>query len=788
MVSPLDRKLLRELFRMKGQAVAILLLVACGVASFVGSLSTYQSLHFSQQDYYQRYRFADVFAHLERAPEGLHTRIAAIEGVAKVDTRVVEDVILDVEDLAEPATGRLVSLPSSGRADLNAIHLRKGRLFDPNATDEVLVSEGFAKAHGLDPGATVTAIVNGRKQAMRVVGWALSPEYVYAIREGDTFPDDKRFGVFWMNRDALAPAFDMDGAFNDVSIELMRGSSEEKVIERLDQILKPYGGLGAHGQYHQVSNRYLSDEIQSLEATGVIVPPIFLGVAAFLLHVVLSRLVSTQREQIATLKALGYSNFAVGLHYAKLVLLISVAGVVIGTALGAWVGRAMTEVYTQFFHFPSLRYMLSTDVVAWSALVSVGSAIAGVFGAVRKAVKLPPAEAMRPTAPAKFRRTLIDRIGVERLLSPASRMIVRNLSRRPFRTLLSSLGIAFALAIVIVGWFFMDSMEHLMAVSFDFAYRDDVTVTFTHPRPARALRELEHMPGVQYAEPFRVVATKVHAGHRERQTALFGLPHDARLRRLLDADLQEHEVPKEGVLLTDKLAEVLHVQPGDPLRVELLEGPRTTRDIPVAGVVDEPIGMSAYASLPKTHDLMNEQGSISGAYLVVDSARIDELCRALKKVPSVASVGLHEAMVESFEKTSKEYLSLFSFVLVGFAVVIVVGVVYNSGRIALAERERELASLRVMGFTKTEISLILLGELAVQVVLSIPLGFALGYGMAAFISRAFDSELYRLPLVVERSTYVFAVEVLLVSAVATALVVRRKLDRLDLIEVLKTRE
>ncbi|MFW5739993.1 MAG: ABC transporter permease, partial [Myxococcota bacterium] len=314
-MSPLDRKLLRDLLRMKGQALAILLLVACGVASYVGSLSTYHSLHASQQDYYERYDFADVFAHLERAPESLRSRIESMEGVAEVSTRVVEDVTLDVEDLTEPATGRLVSLPPDGEPALNDIHIRKGRLFSPNATDEVLVSEGFAKAHGFEPGSTITAVLNGRKQSLRVVGWALSPEYVYAMRQGETFPDDKRFGVLWMNRGALAPAFDMEAAFNDLSIGLMRDASKERVIERLDTMLEPYGGLGAYGRYHQVSNRYLSDEIQSLEATGVIVPPIFLGVAAFLLNVVLSRLVSTQREQVATLKALGYTNLSIGLHY-----------------------------------------------------------------------------------------------------------------------------------------------------------------------------------------------------------------------------------------------------------------------------------------------------------------------------------------------------------------------------------------------------------------------------------------------------------------------------------------
>ena len=788
MVSQLDRKLLRDLLRMKGQSLAILLLVACGVASYVGSISTFKSLLHSQSSYYREFRFADVFAQLERAPEDLASRVASLPGVDRVETRVVEDVTLNIEGLTEPATGRLISLPPSGDAALNAVYLRRGRMFDPVAKREVLVSEGFALANGLEPGSTVTAVVNGRRQQLRVVGLALSPEYVYPIKAGDTMPDDKRFGVLWMSRDALAPAFEMQGAFNDLTLQLARGSSEASVIEGVDRLLEPYGGRGAFGRFHQVSNRYLSDEIQSLEATGVIVPVIFLGVAAFLLNVVLSRLISTQREQIATLKALGYSSLDVGFHYAKLVLIIASLGVVLGTLLGAWVGRSMTEMYTQFFRFPSLNYHLGNEVIATATVVSLVSALAGVGSAVSKAVKLPPAEAMRPAAPAKFRKTFLERIGVHRVLSPAGRMILRNLGRRPGRTLLSSLGIAFAVAIVIVGWFFMDSMNQIMVVSFDFAYRDDVTVTFTHPRPERAIRELEHMPGVLRAEPFRAVAVKVRAGHRERQIGLFGLPPEGRLRRLLDSNLREKRVPDDGLLLTNKLAEVLHVVPGDSLRVEVLEGARPAREMTVVGVVDEPIGVFVYASLNTTRQLMGESTSVSGALLSVDEAQLVPLCARLKSVPAVAGVTLHDAMVESFESTSKEYLQFFSFILVAFAVVIVVGVVYNSGRIALAERERELASLRVIGFTRAEISMILLGEMGVQVVLAIPLGFALGYGMAAFIAGAFDSELYRLPLVISRSTYLFATEVLLVSAAGTALVVRRKLDHLDLVEVLKTRE
>jgi putative ABC transport system permease protein len=351
----LDRKLVRDLWQMKGQAVAIGLVIASGVAVFVMSLCTLGTLRKTQEAYYERYRFADVFAHLKRAPNSLAERIAELPGVARVQTRVVVNVTLDVEGMAEPAVGRLVSVPDRQAPGLNGLYLRSGRYVEPGRDGEVLVSEGFATAHCLRPGDRVLAVINGRRQQLRIVGVALSPEYVYQIREGDVLPDDRRYGVFWMGDTELASAFDMRGAFNDVALTLGPGASEPEVLRRLDRLTEAYGGLGAFGRADQPSHKFVSNEINKLRGMAMVVPAIFLSVAAFLLNVVLSRLIGTQREQIAALKAFGYTRWEVALHYLKLVLLIVTAGGRPGRGGGGAARAGAGRVVHAFLPLPRLR-------------------------------------------------------------------------------------------------------------------------------------------------------------------------------------------------------------------------------------------------------------------------------------------------------------------------------------------------------------------------------------------------------------------------------------------------
>jgi putative ABC transport system permease protein len=672
---------------------------------------------------------------------------------------------------------------------LNDLYIRRGRYIQPGRPEEVLVSEAFAKANRLKLGDTLGAIINGRWQRLRIVGIALSPEYVYEIRgTGEILPDNERFGAIWMGREALGTAFNMDGAFNDISLTLTPGALREDALFKLDRLLEKYGGLGTYGREDQLSNRFLSDEIEQLQATATLVPGIFLGIAAFLLHILLSRLIGLQRDQIAVLKAFGYSNTTIGLHYLKFGGVILVLGAVLGTLIGLKFGAAITQNYTRFFSFPLLRYEAGLGLVLTAILISGGSAILGAFLSVGRAVALPPAEAMRPEAPASFRPTFIERLGFQRLLSPTGRMLLRNLARQPVKAFLSTLGIALAIAMLVTGRYLSDAVERLIAVQFYHVQRDDVTVVFNEPRPARTRYEVAHLPGVIESEPFRSVAARLRFEHRSHRLGIMGLEPEGELRRLLDHNLHRVPLPPEGVVLTAKLAEMLGVKAGERLEVEVLEGARPRRTVAVAGLVDELLDVSAYMDIRALNRLLREGATISGSFLSVDANQLEELYARLKRIPAVTGVSLHQLAIALFRRTIAESLGILTTVMVVFACIIAFGVVYNSARIALSERSRELATLRIIGFSQGQVAAILLGEQAVIVLAALPLGSLLGYGLSALLSLAQNRELFRLPLILTKQSYAFAFIVVAIAACFSGLIVRRQLAQLDLIAVLKTRE
>ena len=787
-MTALRRKLRRDLWHHRGQAAAVALVVACGVASFVTTRSAHQSILLSREDYYARYRFADVFVSLKRAPDALGKRVSAIPGVAFAEPRVVAEVNLDVPGLPEPATGRIVSVAPGPPSGLNRLALRRGRFLEAGRRNEVLASETFAAANRLEVGDRIGAVLNGRWESLRIVGIALSPEYVYEIRGGSILPDNRRFGVLWMSRDAIGPAFDMEGGFNDVALTLAPGASRASVIAALDDLLERYGNLGAYGREDQVSNAFLDNELTELRTEGRVVPAIFFGVAVFLLHIVVTRLVNIQRDQIALLKALGYSNATIGFHFLQFVLAMVLAGVALGCGAGLWLGRGLTRLYADYFHFPVLRYEAGPEVVGVAILVSLGAGVLGALGAVRRAVSLPPAEAMRPDAPARFRAGLLEGLRLNRFLSPAVRMIVRNLTRRPVRFALSVLAVSLSVGILVLGRYFWDTVDEIMDLHFHAVERQEATVGLTDARSARAAFEIARLPGVLQSEPFRAVAVRLRSGHLSKRVALLGLSPEADLRRVVDRRRRIVDLPPEGIVLTAHLAEKLGLRPGEPVTVEVLEGERPVREVVVAGVADEVLGLNAYMSASALHRLLREGESVSGAYMDVDPTLAARLYARLKRMPGVAGVAVQGAMVRSFQDTVAQMLGTFTAILVLLASVIAVAMVYNGARIALSERGRDLASLRVLGFTRGEVSTMLLGEQALVTLLAIPLGWAIGYGACALISALYDTDLMRMPLVANPRSYLFAA---LVVAAATALsgaIVRRRIDRMDLVAVLKTRE
>jgi putative ABC transport system permease protein len=784
----LDRKLLRDLRELRGMVLAIALVQIGGIATFVMSLSTYDSLLLTQEDYYREQRFADVFAVLKRAPGQVTERIRDIPGVERVQTRVVAAARVTLADFPEPATATLVSIPDAGPILLNGLHLRRGRLPEPYRDDEVVVDDTFATAHGLQPGDRLTATIHGRRDRLTIVGVALSPEYIYPIAPGAVFPDPERYAILWMGRNALAAAYDMEGAFNSVTLRLVPGASAADVIQRLDRILDRYGGLGAYDRKDQLSHRFLTEELRGLQTMAAVFPVIFLGVAAFLLNVVITRLVDTQRNQIAIMKAFGYSNVAVGRHYAMLVLLIVLLGLAGGIAAGIWLGKGLSAVYTDFYHFPFLNYVLETPVIVGATVVSLVAGLTGTAFAVRRAVRLPPAEAMRPEPPAVYRPTLIERLGLQRLFSQPTRMILRHIERRPLKSLLTVAGIAASCGITMVSNFQEDAIIHMIDVQYAMSERQDLSVTFTEPAAGSSLFSLAGLPGVEHVEGIRRVPARLRFEHRSYRGSVQGLEPDARLRRILGADLQRVELPPVGVVLTDYLAELLAIEPGDLLTVEVLEGNRPVLQVPVAGLSSEYLGVSVYMQRAALNRLMQEGDVVSGAYLDVDSKYRERIYHELDEMPRVAGTIVRESAIRSFHQTMQETILFFSFVTALLGGIIAFGVVYNSARIALSERDRELASLRVLGFTQGEIAWILLGELGFATLAALPIGFLFGLELCRYLSNAFRSDLYRVPLVVQPETYAFAAAVIIGSALISGILLWRKLQQLDLIGVLKTRE
>lgn len=784
----LDRKLYRDLIRLWAQVLAIALVMACGVMTIIIAVGSYRSLEETRDVFYDRYRFANLFASANRAPLELAEQIATLEGVGSAELRIVEYVLLDIEGMAEPATGVAVSLPASGQPAVNRLYIRSGRLPEPDRPQEAAVLESFAKAHRLTEGSTFGAVMNGRKQMLTVTGIVLSPEYIYTIGPGDMMPDPRRFGVFYMSRPALEGIFDMDGAFNSIALTTLRGADSDTLIAHLDRLLLRYGGTGAYLRKDQISHTFLDNELIQLKAMAAIIPPIFLFVAAFLVNMILTRLIALEREQIGLLKALGYRETEVAWHYGKLTIVIALIGIVIGFAVGNWMGRGMTRMYAEFFSFPFLIFRESFDLYALSAGVSVLAALAGAARAIWSVITLPAAVAMKPPAPMKFRSLFGASSRVSLLFSQLSIMVFRQMIRTPLRSILTSVGAAFAVALLVVAMFMSDSVNDMIEQIFFRMERQDATLSFGHERSFAALDGVRRLPGVLRAEPFRATSVTLRHGHREKDLTIFGMNDGTDLGRVVDADMVPVPLPRHGLLIVDRVARALDLAPGDMVEVELLEEGHRRVLVPVTGVTQSLIGIDAHMDIEALDHLIGDGRRISGVRVAIDPLQKAALYDSVKNTPAIAFIVLIALSRDQFRATIEQNILMMNIVYTTLAVIVAFGLIYNSARIQLSERARELASLRVLGFTRGEVSGVLLSELAIVVIVAQPLGWGLGYLLGKLVVEGTASDLFRVPFVITSATFAKASLVVLGAAAVSAMIVRRRIDRLDLVSVLKTRE
>lgn len=790
LVGALDKKLARDLWRLKGQVISIGFVIASGVALLVMSLSTFEALRITSNAYYDQYRYGQVFATLKRAPLHLEGRIRDIPGVQSIQLRISMQAVLDVDGFAEPLMGRLVSVPEGRQPDLNQLVLKRGRLVEPGRPDEVVINEAFAAAHNLQLGDTIQAIINSNKRRLRIVGTAQSPEFIYVVSPFAIMPDKKRYGILWMGRKALESAYDYEGAFNELSLTVLRGTDTRQTVHALDELLAPYGSVGAIDRSDHISNWFIQNELRQNQASARVLPTIFLLVAAFLTNTVLTRLIITERTEIGLMKAFGYSNREVGWHYAKFVIAIAAIGIALGWILGALLGQLSTDGYARNLNLPFLIYRPSPLAFVVGAVVSLGVALSATARAVGKAAALPPIVAMSPPQPPLFRSNPGPLQKLMSVLDEPTRIIVRQLTRWPGRALVITVGFAGAVAMMVLSLYFTDAVDEIAASHFDELQREDISLGFSDPQSTVVLHEIERLPGVLRAEPMRVVSADLVSGHLSHRGNLQGISRDSQLTRIFDVNRGPIPVPDDGVVLTSYLAAKLNLEVGDRFEVHILEGRRPTVEVAVAAVYDSHIGMFAFIDIHTLNRLLKDRPVTQYVKASLDEARQAELLTTLKNMPAVSTVALKSVAIQNYHDTIAATLLIFVGFFSVFSFALGFGVTYNAQRIALSERGRELATLRVLGFSRHEALYILLGETLVLVSLALPLGCLLGWLLTAVFvnSGGFKTELMRLPLMIRPATYGTAIIVLLAASAVSGIALKRWVDRLDLISVLKTRE
>lgn len=784
----LDRKLWRDLWRMRLHALAVALVLGCGLSVFVMAVGMRESLARTREAYYAANKMADLAVSLTRAPDRLKQALEAINGVAAVETRVAGYAVLDLPGLDEPASARLVSLPEHGRPSVNDLMLAAGRWPDPARAGEVLINEAFAEAAGLGVGDRINAVLHGRSQALDIVGVANSPEFVFVSAPGELFPQPERFGVIWMGERALARAFDLDGAFNEAVFRLAERANQAAVARDIEAVLRLYGSTGVAGRDRMLSDRFLSEELRQLATMAAFLPAFFLLVAAFLVNIALGRVIATERSNIGLMKAFGLSSAAVAWHYAKSALVLACIGAVLGSLAGIGFGRAMAELYQRYYHFPELAFAASPGVFAAAWAAAIAAAASGALVSVWRAARLAPAAALAPPRPASFvfSRGWLGALGAS--LDAKSRIIVRRILRFPRRAATTIVGVALAIALLVVARTFPAVMDYMLEVHFSFANRQDVSLTFTTARELGVLHEIDRLPGVIASEPFRMDAVVFEHQGRRIEEALIGAPASARLARLVDRNRRIIRPPADGVVLARSLAERLAASPGDTIWIEQTAGRRLRAPVHVAGVAEPMIGASAYMELETLSRLMREPGRIHGAHVSLDAGAYPDFNRHLKATPGLLGASYLNLAEASMRRNYAEGVGVMNFIYFAFAAVMAGGVAFSAARVTLAEQERDLATLRVLGFSNAEVSYVLVGEIAVLALLAVPLGLLLGMLLAHWLMQLFETEMYAFPFIANPSGYGLAAAFALACVLAAALVVRAGVDRLDMVGVLKARD
>jgi putative ABC transport system permease protein len=792
-VKTLDRKLLRELRASKALIMAITGLMAVGVMAFIYMRSAHANLNRAKDDYYSQCRMADFWIDVKKAPLSELQSLAELPGVSEVRPRIQFFATVDLDRVEEPLNGLVLSVPDKQRPIINDLVLKRGGYFTGHRRNEVLVNDSFAARHGLFPGQWIHLLLNNRREELFIVGTAISSEFVYLVGPGAITPDAEHFGVFYLPQSYAEEVFDFDGAANQVVGLLapeVRDHPDE-VLRQAERRLSSYGVFSTIARRDQPSNRFLSDEIRGLGTFAGIIPTIFLAVAALVLNVLMVRLIDQQRVIIGTLKGLGYSNAQVFLHFTKFGALIGLASGLMGCAMGYGMAEFITKLYRRFFEFPNLANFFYPGLYAAGLAISLCCALFGSMQGARVALRLQPADAMRPRPPAAGGRIWLERIAaLWRRLGFGWRMVLRNLVRHRLRTTVGIFATAMGAGLMTAGFMLREGVKYIVDFQFAQVMRSDVDLNFKDERGIEAAAEARHLPGVDRAEPVLDVACEFFHGRFHHKGAISGLADDARLTIPRDLTGRPVRVPSAGIVMTRKLAQLLDVSPGDVIEMEPIKGLRRHVSVPVVEIADSYVGIAVYANIHYLSRLIDEESAVSGVQLQVDSrdGPKRELFRAVKRLPAVQTYSSRLNTIYNVTETVLKTQAIFIGLLVLFAGVIFLTSLLNTSLIGLAERRREVATLRVLGYTEWQIGGFFLRESLLLTVLGTLLGMPLGYGLCVWVTRRFDTEMFRFPLVSPPIIWIRMWGFAFLFALLSHITVQRSINRMDWREALNVKE
>lgn len=784
----LFRNLFRDIKKSKGQFISILIIVVLGVSFYTSLNSMFRNLSNSSSKYYEEYRLADIWVDIYKSPESVKKYIEDLPNIQKVTERIVKDASVNISN--ENATLRFITLPNVKEDILNDIVIKSGRYFSEEDDNQCLLDEDFFKANDLKLGDYIYPIINGNEVKLKIIASVKSPEYVYTLRDSsEIMPDNKKFGIIYVKKSFGEAVFDFKGSINNISVKLLDTTKIESSKDDIKRALKNYGISGIIDRDEQTSTMIIQDEIEKMQAMGSSFPIIFFIVASVIIYIMMSRMVENQRGQIGVLKALGFSNLQVLIYYMSYAAIISISGSIIGSVIGTYMGIGLTTFINQYFNLPLAKTEIYLDLVIPASILTLTFSLFAGYHSCKSVFKIMPSEAMREKSPEIGKKTVIEKVNlIWKHTSNLEKIVIRNIFRYKKRAFLTSIGIIFSTAILLIALTMKDSTDFMIEQQYGSIQDYDIKVKFSSLISTNELDSIKTIEHVKDVEAILETGIEISNGWKSKNIELTALINEPKIYKVVNNHGENINMPKNGILIPDRLADTLSVDINDNVNIKFFLPGKAPKEVLVKGIIAQYVGSSAYTSMDNLNNLLGEGMIASSAVLKLDSSNSEnEVKKYLRDMKGVTSVESKADSYNAFIKTMAAMKASIGSLIV-LSAVLLMAVLYNIAAINIFERQRELATLKVLGFHNNEIKKIIFNENYIIVSFAILFGIPLGNWLGKYIIVASSTDSYTIPHVISLKSYVITIILTLAFAIITNSILMKKIKSINMLEVLKNKE